>query len=167
MDQQAKRELDAAVARGIGLNVVASDWPCGYPPDSSEYEASFLRYDPEWGIADYYDTPDYVYAVEGGRWSPETMDDGAVWATVLPVPHYSTKIADAWQVVEKMREKAPWTFRLCIDGLGQTYAGFGGTAGDVYADTAPLAICLAALSLTEQTLTETAVENSKYKEAAV
>jgi hypothetical protein len=58
-------------------------------------------------------------------------------------PQYSTNIADAWLVVEKMQEKGwlvsirnfpKWTCEICFyDPI------------IVYAETAPLAICLAAL----------------------
>jgi hypothetical protein len=70
------------------------------------------------------------------------------------LPHYSTDIAAAWTVVEKMREiqpeKARW-FRIdCFDG--EWRAGPVMVCGDedyidndVKADTAPRAICLAAL----------------------
>jgi len=63
------------------------------------------------------------------------------------LPHYSTQIADAWLVVEKMR---PY-FEIYCDGGGWV-ARFGwADAGTLaaYADTAPLAICLAALKAVE------------------
>jgi hypothetical protein len=61
------------------------------------------------------------------------------------LPHYSTSIADAWAVVEKMKPK-----RLNLEKIDANWAAsfhFGGYAeGSGYAETAPLAICLAALN---------------------
>jgi len=74
------------------------------------------------------------------------------------IPHYSTQIADAWPVVEKLKEKwgsidirgdgdNEWVVGWNCDGmffLDDTFAGA------VYAPTAPLAICLAALAVVER-----------------
>lgn len=57
----------------------------------------------------------------------------------------STKIEHAWLVVEKL-QKDNWYFqimRMPQSKPGYWHAEFGGVKG--YADTAPLAICLAAL----------------------
>lgn len=67
------------------------------------------------------------------------------------VPHYSTDIAAAWQVVEKVQASG---HRVCLyrQWNGQYHCVFG-TAfapnfpGERHADTAPLAICLAALAV--------------------
>lgn len=66
------------------------------------------------------------------------------------IPHYSTSIADAWLVVERLCDDG-WTFELT--NSEQPAAGFwllGGIRGRwalrySNADTAPLALCLAAL----------------------
>lgn len=63
------------------------------------------------------------------------------------VPHYSTDIAAAWEVVEKVYD---WNFRLeRFEGLSKDYYGaqffLNGEWHYGEADTAPLAICLAAL----------------------
>lgn len=62
------------------------------------------------------------------------------------MPHYSTNIADAWKVVEKMREN----FWVQVDvgdiilcSMGEY--GFVCSTIQAEAETAPLAICLAAL----------------------
>lgn len=55
----------------------------------------------------------------------------------------SQDIADAWEVVEHM---APRELRLGRMESGRYYANFGHQPINATADTAPLAICLAALS---------------------
>lgn len=73
------------------------------------------------------------------RQEPYQRPDGAM---VYPfVPEYSTDIAAAWQVVEKLTE-GEFHLSRCYGGgweceLGAPYISFG--------ETAPLAICLAAL----------------------
>lgn len=73
---------------------------------------------------------------------------------IMPIhlPAYSTDIAAAWEVVEKLR--AEWMIRVgTADLLGtpwkcvmwQRYMTTGGPFGE--ADTAPLAICRAALGV--------------------
>lgn len=69
--------------------------------------------------------------------------------TLLP---YSTDIAAAWPVVERMRELR-WVFSLCTLNAGDFYCIFKvhefssrpSAIHDARADTAPHAICLAAL----------------------
>jgi hypothetical protein len=70
------------------------------------------------------------------------------------LPHYSTNLTAAWQVVEKMAEKG---WRVCFSDNGNTHAERwdcrffrepGTSSKDrviAICDTAPLAICLAAL----------------------
>lgn len=61
------------------------------------------------------------------------------------VPSYSTDIADAWLVVEKMRERG---FVISATPNQQSWcATFG--ADSVWGETAPLAICRAALAAVE------------------
>lgn len=59
------------------------------------------------------------------------------------VPNYSTDISAAWQVVEKMGE-GKW-FKLTKHMSGTCSVYFGGS-GHADAETAQLAICLAALA---------------------
>ena len=75
------------------------------------------------------------------------------------VPHYSTDIAAAWKVVEKLQKISDNHFTLlCFttnfragwktpdsNDLPNRQNGFVGFSDFVYADTAPLAICRAAL----------------------
>lgn len=72
--------------------------------------------------------------------------DGKEWW----IPFYSTSIADAWQVVEKMKEHGMHLLILSANDSGMVHCNFfKGTAGEqngiAMADTAPLAICKAAL----------------------
>lgn len=76
------------------------------------------------------------------------------WAECLEVvPAYSTDLASAWLVVERMRDR--WEFRLTrwhedLDAPEWCALFFdrrlGSADGEVYAETAPLAICRAALA---------------------
>ena len=70
----------------------------------------------------------------------------------VSIPHYSTQIADAWLVVEKLGKLTGKDVLVehCADGerlctLGWHYRGIWMKDIQEKADTAPLAICLAAL----------------------
>jgi len=67
----------------------------------------------------------------------------------VTLPHYSTQIADAWQVVEKLN--LPFTLQKNKQFKGGHYASFivDKRFEAAQADTAPLAICLAALKAVE------------------
>jgi len=71
-----------------------------------------------------------------GQWS-----SGANWRTL--VPQYSTDIATAWQVVEKLKEK--YEFQLLLDHGQWSFSVFRGDKFTVYGSTVPEVICLAAL----------------------
>jgi hypothetical protein len=58
------------------------------------------------------------------------------------IPDYSTDIAAAWLVVERMRSAHKWDLELVVTDEG-THARFKGARS--FADAAPIAICLAAL----------------------
>lgn len=167
----AGRELDALIAeRVFGRRVVARDWPCyvdfdsGMPDPCLFAEGEYAW----WGDPPAFMTPDSREPVTLLRpddpwppalWAPthetaiEPVDVDRHWAHVVLVPRYSTEIAEAWEVVE----------RLCAGGwgvlLGDGWAGMA-TAwtarfvafdpqtrreGAVTAPTMPLAICRAAL----------------------
>ena len=81
------------------------------------------------------------YRIDG---ESDPADDIVGWC---PVADYSTDIAAAWEVVEYMRAKDEWAFTLGTDTDGDWDATFweGDTFHDATADTAPHAICLAAL----------------------
>jgi hypothetical protein len=104
----------------------------------------------------------YDYPSPGGWWvaeigtdhGPPDLDDEPV--TWRPAREPSAEIGDAWLVVEAMRARRFWLdMNYVTDGRdpsrGYAVAGFyreraGGCAGSAGADTAPLAICLAALN---------------------
>lgn len=78
----------------------------------------------------------------------------------LPLPHYSTDIGAAWQVVEQMRRRGMSLILNCMDycenkgnvpPLDSYFAGFCEITGAemVEAITAPLAICKASLKAVE------------------
>lgn len=58
------------------------------------------------------------------------------------IAFYSTDIAAAWEVVNKMRSAHNWDFELVVTD-GGAHARFKGM--HLFAETAPTAICLAAL----------------------
>lgn len=144
MAMKPGRKLDALVAEKImGLRVVAHDWPCGRDPEFGDYEAaSFWEEEME--------ERGPVYVPEDGSWPPKyLLDVKAHYAYVEPVPFYSTDIAAAWQVVEKMiTDKG--LFCLTIDDESDGFwCHFGNCAHEAYG-TAPEAICKAALLVAEE-----------------
>jgi hypothetical protein len=79
--------------------------------------------------------------------SPESAINLAGPEYPVTVPHYSTDIAAAWQVVEKFKDR-DWRFILdkYDDGWGIEIELSGGKYGSgAVAETAPLAICRVAL----------------------
>ena len=117
----ADRELDARIAE----EVMGWEKMClSYRPETKEYT--------HWKI----DTDDGLYHIQASipEWSP------------------STQIADAWLVVEKLGKLTGKDVLVehCADGerlctLGWHYRGIWMKDIQEKADTAPLAICLAAL----------------------
>ena len=79
--------------------------------------------------------------VRPGHHVPKTIDPGNNWNAPLP---YSTDIAAAWEVVEKMYKDHKLGMWMDVtvpeSGIDAYFGDFKGAA-----DTAPLAICLAAL----------------------
>lgn len=69
---------------------------------------------------------------------------------IQPIPHYSTNISAAWEVVKKMallKDVMNFRLRLCCDDLPQYNCSFTDPPGIAFvsADNAPEAICKAAL----------------------
>ena len=64
--------------------------------------------------------------------------------------HYSTQIADAWLVVEKLGGVVGIDRFPKYDDPDEWYWDVGFNKGTAQADTAPLAICLAALAVVER-----------------
>jgi len=78
-----------------------------------------------------------------------TQDGGGISE---PLKHYSTSISAAWEVVEKVNQQMDLGFLPDKDGRLQYDCSFGPDNTERnptcnYADTAPLAICLAALKV--------------------
>lgn len=96
---EAGRELDVLVARAMGLNVVALDWPCGREPECGVYEAAhFIPV----GCDTWFTEEGPVYLSAGANWPPEPgrMHPERQYAYVEPVPFYSTDWAAAGAALE-------------------------------------------------------------------
>ena|SRR3990167_5839708 len=87
------RELDALVSEKVmGLHIYSHTWPCGYEPECGCYEAASIGASRE-----------YAWHNENGPVFIDQDCDGDIpW--LEPVPFYSTDIAAAWRVVEKLQE---------------------------------------------------------------
>ena len=136
----AGRELDAALREAIGLGKTEMRWCKDYTSDGWTEEQSIYERDPRMGT---------VGAEHGHLLHPCVREDEIAWRVV---PHYSADIAAAWSVFEWLTSGAT-AARL---STGMLLVGRWGTgwcvrghqeAGDIEAeaDTAPLAICRAAL----------------------
>ena len=142
------RELDALVAEKVmGLCV-----DCVFRADRFLDASWETLVPPSWvGHDEGRMTGSSVYVV--GDITRCTVHDMPLWSWSRHV--YSTDIAAAWQVVEKMQtpEMEEWEFNTSTDGdkweatfwMGDTFNDSGET------DTAPHAICLAALRAVEVT----------------
>lgn len=151
----AGRALDALVAeRVMGLRVVATDWLCGYMPDGCGLEASSTL-----AGDGFCNEPHPVYAREGGTWPPAKRDYAPwthelfrdqLYADVIPVPFYSTDIAAAWAVVERVTSWGLYfkgTYEMVAnETFAAAYLDYQGAINDGYAPTLAAAICLTALN---------------------
>lgn len=112
---EAGRELDALVAEGMGLKVVAHDWPCGYDPECGYYGAAMTN-ETE-GL--YLERGPVTPRVDDGwppkQW-PDDLEPDKFFASVTPIPFYSTEISDAWQVVEKLDSEG-WDWGIDADDV--------------------------------------------------
>lgn len=156
---QAGRELDAMVAeRVMGWKVVG-------------YVDAWGECGPEEPMAEPGDHPAYVEEcicewvrqnnVEYGKDPEHGWIHGHSWQCLAIVPEHSTSVAAAWEVVEKMRERG-WQLHLQgpHGGWRARFVWWGETIPVVGArpridphadaDTAPLAICLAAIQAVEE-----------------
>jgi hypothetical protein len=121
------RELDALIAE----KVMGAEWI----EDAGRQTGRRYRrlYKDHWIIAEQYEGEDTVHA-------PSPV-----------LPHYSSEIGDSWKVREKMRELG-FHLGLVDDGHAtepwEAYfdQGRNKPSYNAWASTAPLAICLAALS---------------------
>jgi hypothetical protein len=110
------REFDVLIARTHGLNIVALDWPCGRSPDCGQYAAAMHPND----YHEYHlNERGPVYLPEHGVWPPESDElGGEPFASVLPVPFYSTDDAAAMQLLADLEAEGYHT-QLRFDPLEQ------------------------------------------------
>jgi hypothetical protein len=101
MNETGRTRLRAAIAQEVmGLQVVATDWPC-YNVDGF-WNASL---NPNRGGNGFRLMPVYVDDINDKEsWPPhpDEYNPGALEAFVVPVPHYESDIAAAWQVVKHL-----------------------------------------------------------------
>ena len=131
---KAGRELDARIETEVFGNEVVErmclqSYDCGKWEDAEEWYEGKLKEIPEMRILPcVHDRIEYV-----------------------PIVHYSTQMADAWRVVEKMWNVGCW--RVDIRRMDNGYLVDFDDMRDTYsasATAAPLAICLAALAVVER-----------------
>lgn len=153
---EAGRELDAVVARIMGLNVVDMEWPCGGSIDG--YVANNF---PNKSLNNslYHDRGP-VYVPEGDEgdagWPPTYVPSiHCVYAGVKPVPFYSTEMVAALMVVDWAAALEYDDFDVTLNLAGQRrweqwhcefyvrHRGEKHLHAGAFAETAPLAICRA------------------------
>ena len=105
----------------------------------AEVVMGWIEYRPSFDGSRRFHMPEGVESPSG--WHPVKCGDD--WCP-------STSISDAWEVVEKVsaRVSMEYVFELYLHEGGTWEAGFG--MESAYADTAPLAICRAALAALEE-----------------
>lgn len=90
------------------------------------------------GWGDFWSDPNGVILM--GNPPGNTVEDDRI-----EVPHYSTDIAAAWQIVEYSLQQRGWGFHSLDEGWSASFFVTGRTSLILsHADTAPLAICRAA-----------------------
>lgn len=131
----AGREMDALVAEAMG-------WKRSKRTHHEYWEGRF----------EFLTSPDghQIYRVENvGDWVGNTHESEIYFREKCS---YSTSIAAAWEVAEKLANEAYAMYLYC-GGAASWHCNFGqsweGTLTG-HADTAPLAICRAALKATER-----------------
>lgn len=130
-DYEAGRELDALVAeRVMGLK-------CRF---ERGVEAAWQDHKP---VA--WSPNDYIVLSQSGSPEPCFYIPSRMHSYLI-VPRYSTDIAAAWEVVEKMWSSKYEAFVRTFRGQwSASFADNGNIIGQVDAETAPLAICRAVL----------------------
>ena len=151
MTPEEHRQLDAEIAAKVFGITVIGEAPCGAPDG---YWHVHLNAGPDSGcvVSPVYQkiVPD-LWAGDTGPLAVPKLNGVSEYA-LAPVPEYSTEIAAAWEVAEKLAAKG---HRLILEDHRDNphspgwWARFdlanGHDTGDVVAATAPLAICRAAL----------------------
>ena len=106
----ANKHLDAAIARELGLNVVATNWPC---MSFGDYvvAADLIDTDGDSAVGGEWPERCAVYIPDDWVdpvWPPseevaqELFVEDALYADVKAVPHYSTRIEKAWELIPKV-----------------------------------------------------------------
>ena len=150
-DLPAGRELDALVAEKVmGLEIVHHEWPCGYLPDAQSKEAAHPNWDAAFNIKvplelrDPADATDDAWYGERRAVFAHRRIDGS-FAYVVPVPEYSTDLAAAWEVMARFLHDWQIDIHGCAEGWEVALLSQEGDEVFGESDTAPLAICRAAL----------------------
>lgn len=153
------RALDAEVAKEVmgweltgevEAHFLEGEWTVFGPPRGDEEpELSYLRYCVCASTDEYY--AKHPERERGNAWDRKSVG-GHYTACVTVLPRFSTDIAAAWTVVEKMAERGMWLF-LTADYTGVQFTAvfrrgsekeFCGMSG--WCKQAPEAICRAALA---------------------
>lgn len=145
----AGRELDALIAERV-MGAQVSWWSLRLvdrPPMDVEWRHGCFTSD---ASLERMELGEVLVADDRGDMPMQQMLVGGEWENI---PRYSTDIASAWKVVEKVdnrnsvaREMGVLTF--CINRYDDGYTALVFNVGAT-AETAPLAICLAALKAVE------------------
>lgn len=158
-----ERQLDGWLSEHLfDEPVVHWDWPCEWQYESGFTALHFLNAD-EWmkhqnpmpyvGELTEDHAPGPVVVSEPGCWPPEPGEDGCYYASVEPVPFYSTTWEGMGMVIEAM-QKREYEFEFqgfyYDDGGGERFfidATFVqvGWCHTMRADTMPLAVARAAV----------------------
>ena len=150
-EEVAGREIDVLVAEKVmGLTIAHRDWPCYTPPDGSTYEAAV---EDDGGAVPWGGERGPVYF----RGTPYVDNGTPESAWYEPVPFYSTDIAAAWLVVERVAtidKGEPGGLEVAVIRYPDRWECHIETNSAAFlcieeASTAPLAICLATLRAIE------------------
>lgn len=132
------RELDALIAEKV-MGYTKKLVPAYSLPNIDIPEARFPRQD-SWLYINAGGYPDYFEGHVNDMFSDASR---GIRQTLTSVPPYSTDISAAWEVVEKLSEQGIFLRLSSISGAGKWRCYMLGMTP--YVDTAPHAICLAAL----------------------
>lgn len=138
--REAGRNVDTEVAEKVmGLGPLEFDYPCDVWDDDGHWRVPDTRDEGE-SQGCRYREPIYRITHKNG------------WRQGKVVPRYSTDIAAAWTVLEKMRQPVPGVHRWAVTVSAEEngwfvtiWREFSAKYHRVFAPTAPHAICLAVL----------------------
>lgn len=125
------RELDVLVAKALG-------WDVRQEPGPATGHFIVGEWDSTGGKQYVWSTP--------GQWYRITGDTGELYLRAEDLPYFSCDICEAWTLAEALRDAEPWKwFEISRRPTGWMANGTGTPKDSAYADTAPLAICMAFL----------------------